>query len=65
MGLLDWLSPILKDTKSEICVPLSTLTNISFHTGIFPSSLKSARVMPIFKKGDQEGFNNYILISIL
>ena len=56
---------ILKDMKSEISVPLSTLTNLSFHTGIFSSSLKLARVMPIFKKGGQQDCNNYRPISIL
>ena len=43
---------ILKDIKSEISVPLSTLINLSFDTGIFPGSLKLARVTPLFKKGD-------------
>ena len=56
---------ILMDMKSETSVPLSTLTDLSFHTRIFPSSLKLARVMPIFKKGDQQGYNNYRQISIL
>ena len=56
---------ILKDMKSEISVPLSTLTNLSFNTGIFPSSLKLASAMPIFKKADQQDCNNYKPISIL
>ena len=51
--------------KSEISVLLSTLTNLSFNTGIFPSSLKLARVMSIFKKGDQQDCNNYRPISVL
>ena len=54
---------ILKDMKSEISVP--TLANLSFNTAIFPSSLKLVRVMPIFKKGDQQDSNNYRSISIL
>ena len=54
---------ILKDMKSEIYVPLSTLTNLPFITGIFLSSLKLARVMPIFKRGDQQDCNNYRPIS--
>ena len=56
---------ILKDMKNEISVPLSTLTNLSFNTGIFPSSLQLAMVIPILKKGDQQEFNNYRPISIL
>ena len=51
--------------KSEISVPLSTLINLSFKTGIFSSSLKIARVMPIFKKGDQQDCNNYRPIPVL
>ena len=56
---------ILKDMKSEISVPLSTLINLSFNTGIFPGSLKLARVMPIFKKCDQQYCNHYRPISFL
>ena len=55
----------LKDMNGEISVPLSTLINLSFNTGIFPRSLKLARVMPIFKKGDQQDYNNYRPISVL
>ena len=36
---------ILKDMKSEISVPLSTITNLSFNIGIFPSCLKLAKVI--------------------
>ena len=35
------------------------------NSGMFPSSLKLARVMPIFKKGDQQDCNNYRPISVL
>ena len=56
---------IPKDMKSEIYVPLSALTNLSFNTGIFSSSLKLARVIPIFKKSDQQDCNNYKPISVL
>ena len=50
--------------KSEISVPLSTLTNLSFNFGIFPCSLKLARVMAIFKKGYQQDCNNYRPFSV-
>ena len=56
---------ILKDMKNEISVPLSTLINLSFNTGIFPDCLKLARVMPIFKKDDQQDCNNYRTVSVL
>ena len=40
---------ILKDLKSEIAEPLCTLINLSFNTGVFPNSLKLAKVIPVFK----------------
>ena len=33
--------------------------------GLFPNKLKLAKVVPIFKKGDETIFNNYRPISIL
>ena len=53
-----------KDMKSEVPVQLSILINL-FSTGIFPGSLKLARVIPIFKKKDQQDSNNYRQISVL
>ena len=50
---------ILKDMSNEISAPLFTPINLSFINGIFSGSLKLARVMPIFKKGDQQDCNNY------
>ena len=49
----------LKDLKSEITEPLCTLINLSFNTGVFLNSLKLAKVIPVFKKGDQQECNNY------
>ena len=50
---------IIKDLKNEIFEPLFTLRNLSFNTGIFSNSPKLARVIPVFKKGDQQKCNNY------
>ena len=38
---------ILKDYKSEFSKPLSDMINTSFTTGIFPSALKVANIIPI------------------
>ena len=45
--------------------PLTTIINQSLQTGIFPSSLKIAKVLPFYKKGDNQLFNNYRPISLL
>ena len=56
---------ILKFLNSLISPVLANLINKSFITGIFPDSLKIAKVIPIFKEGDTSDVNNYRPISIL
>ena len=56
---------ILKEIKKEISEPLSTIINLSFDTGDFPNCLKLAKVIPVYKKGDQQECNNYRPISLL
>ena len=56
--LLQRLCPI-------IAMPLTSIINQSLYTGIFPENLKLAKVLPLFKKGDNQLFNNYRPISLL
>ncbi len=56
---------IVKSVADTIAHPLSFIFNLSFRTGIIPDHLKIAKVVPIFKKGDQDCFGNYRPISIL
>ena len=49
----------------EYIEPLTHLINESLRTGICPSELKLARVVPIFKSGDPSLLTNFRPISIL
>ena len=54
----------------KLCVdsyiePLTFLINYSLKTGVFPSELKLARMVPIFKAGDSSALTNYRPISVL
>ena len=56
---------LLKTCKLEICTPLTLIINQRLSTGIFPDSLKIAKVIPLYKKGDKALLDNYRPISIL
>ena len=56
---------LLKFCKLTIIKPLILIIRQVLNTGIFPEKLKIAKVIPIFKKGDEELFSNYRPISIL
>jgi hypothetical protein len=56
---------IVKSSIVYLAEPLSRLINSSFLSGIFPDSLKIAKVCPVFKNGEKSLFSNYRPISIL
>ena len=56
---------ILKLLSTEISNPLSSLVNVSFQTGIFPSILKLSKVILVFKIGSPLQSSNYRPISLL
>ena len=56
---------ILQLVKNDIAKPLSDIINLSFSTGQFPSKLKTAKVIPIFKKDSPLECSNYRPISLL
>ena len=43
--------------KNEISKQLANLFNLSFMTGVFPSVLKTAKVVPVFKKDSKLSSN--------
>ena len=51
--------------KSEILKQLADLFNLSFMTGVFPSVLKTAKIVPVFKKDSKLKYSNYRLVSLL
>lgn len=56
---------ILQQVAKECSVPLTDCLNNCINDHIFPSELKLADVIPIFKKGDETDKENYRPISIL
>ena len=56
---------IIKFIKQSIKIPLTHISNLSFQTGLFPTELKLASVVPIFKSGDETIFTNYRPVSVL
>ena len=66
LGIDGHSTNFLKKLSSEISKPISFIINQSMYTGIFPSRLKIARVIPLFKDKDPEtSFENYRPISLL
>jgi hypothetical protein len=63
---LDGISTnLIKTIATEISVPLAHIFNLSLTLGIFPSKLKTSRIVPIYKTGDPELCDNYRPISLL
>ena len=53
------------NARETLIKPLTVLMNQIIHTGEFQKQLKIARVMLLFKKGNQSNFTNYRPISLL
>ena len=56
---------LLKILGPFISIPLAKVVNQSFQQGTFPSKLKTAKIIALFKKGDPESPSNYRPISLL
>ena len=55
----------VKPNIEQLAKPLTYIINLSISTGIVPSNIKLARVIPIHKNDSRSDFNNYRPISIL
>ncbi len=56
---------VVKFVRTLIAHPLTHIFNLSLSSGVVPSQLKIARVVPIFKSGDRHSCSNYRPISVL
>ena len=56
---------LVKESIIPISNPLAHIINQSMKNGTVPINMKLAKVVPIFKSGDEHQFNNYRPISIL
>ena len=56
---------LLQVAADLIVVPLCHIINVSFSSGIFPDSLKVAKVLPLHKGGSSQDLNNFRPISLL
>ena len=61
----DELDMCLRKIIPYIVVPLKHIFSISLLNGVFPDSMKIARVIPLFKTGNTKEFSNYRPISLL
>ena len=56
---------LLKRIIHPLVTPITHICNLSLSTGIFPNSLKIAKIIPIYKKDDASQIKNYRPISLL
>ena len=56
---------LLKEIKSELAVPLCIIFNYSLSSGCFPTKMKYAEVVPLYKSKSKLEPSNYQPISLL
>ena len=56
---------IQKLLENDIYSQLNDIFNLSVTTGVFPTNLKTSKVIPVHKKESKFDFSNYRPISVL
>ena len=56
---------VVQNVITTIKAPLTHICNLSLATGVFPEKMKIAKVIPLFKAGEKNIFNNYRPVSLL
>ena len=59
VGYDDISMDLIKESIDTIISPLTCIINLSITSGIVLKQLKIARVIPLFKSGEQDIFTNY------
>lgn len=54
-----------KENLTGLLRPITCITNAILTTGVFPSKLKIAKIIPIFKKGDINLSSNYRPVALI
>ncbi len=52
-GLDDFPARFLRDAADIIAPTITFIVNLSLENGIFPSDMKLAKIIPLFKKGNR------------
>ena len=65
VGLDEIPGSFLRDIAYVIAKPLTHIINCSLKNASVPSDFKSSKVVPIFKTGQKDNFDNYRPISVL
>ena len=55
---------LIRECADLISGVICEIFNKSLNSGVFPSDWKSARVTPLFKKGEWTDLNNYVYNSV-